>query len=220
MTLWTMRLYVGTDFAEGLDGAYNDCRADVSRSGNLPSRSTVQRRHILVDIFGKPPDRQHVREVFWRDHCISWGTLCEHDSLLVQEILWDLHQLSFQFDLLAIDRYLATKSWVSDASARYGLINKVFGGREAMFVEPRPTQSFGLASESAEERREAHAALLLLMEDWTPAVDGLRGGAEDLTVAMAYCAVFAKTFGRPPILPKHVPVLNRQDGLYGYKRSV
>lgn len=218
--LW--RLYIGTDFIDGFDRVASPAPAAKSSRQHDKNYSNSNRRQVLIDIFGRPPDSHNIREVEWQGHVIQWGTICEHDDLLVKEIMWDLHQSSFRFDLIALDRYLAPDCWVRGSSHRYDLICKIFGSNEPLAVLPLPSRDFGLLSADPLEKGMAYDALSSLMSDWPVVADecnAIDGPNLERTTAIAYCNIFGKTFGRPPILPKFVPRSSGCRGRYPYKRS-
>ncbi|KAF7979062.1 hypothetical protein HWV62_43547 [Athelia sp. TMB] len=211
--LW--RLYIGTDFMDS-----NSVASTAAQHSGVvvPHSANSTRRQLLLDIFGRPPDTQHVRDMEWYGHKIEWGTFFLHDSLLVREILWDLHQWSFQYDLIAIDRYLAPDMWSRGPSARYRLIEAIFGGNDGLTV-PRPDVDFGLASINPAERKTAYSSLFNLMQGWEDNSLASIDDSDELQVACAYCRIFSKTMGRPPILPKIVPKGHNFQGTFPYRRS-
>lgn len=219
------RLYLGVEFtARDKSGATTIPGTAAFEIKN--STSHAKKRHAAVSIFGKTPDAHNLTEVHWRNHVIKWNTFCSHDSLLVQEILWDLHQLSFQSDLLALDHYLCPTQWQVRGAERIGLMQTVFGGEEYFLVDNFPSQDLGIASENWGERHAAYRALNALMQEWPgsePDVEAIRFYVapiqyEALAAAM-YCWTFARVFGRPPVLPKALPTKSSVYGKYAYKRS-
>lgn len=98
--LW--RVYLSTDITD------NDARVASHMSsdslGSFNGRAPAhKRRQAAVAIFGRPPDRFNLQEALWRGHTIPWGKVFHHNLLLVKEIMWDLHQSSFTYDLVALD---------------------------------------------------------------------------------------------------------------------
>ncbi|KAF7970273.1 hypothetical protein HWV62_24460 [Athelia sp. TMB] len=211
--LW--RLYISSDFSEDAWVPPTVRGAASSR----PRSDNISRRQLLVDIFGRPPDSQHLRHVEWHGFVVEWGKITMHDNMLVREILWDLHQWSFQYDLIAIDRYLAPGTWARASSSRYILLDAVCGGYSCLAVVPRPDSNFGMASTDEDARHAAYGALKTLMESWEVSELVSVDANDELQVASAYCKIFAKTFGRPPILPKLIPKGNDCSGVYPYRRS-
>ncbi|KAF7965333.1 hypothetical protein HWV62_44317 [Athelia sp. TMB] len=213
------RLYIGTDFVESLSAVPESARSSSRVAQSDGKEFNIKRRQVLIDLFGKPPDRHHVREVQWRGHEVTWDTFFKHDSLLVREIMWDLHQHSFQYDMIAIDRHLAQEQWNREPDRRRQLLATVFGQTDNLGVEDMPDKGVGLASDDAVERRAAYDALACLMHDWPESPDTCNGDDAEFVAAISYCTVFAKTLGRPPIMPKIVPKLNLCDGRIPYRRK-
>ncbi|KAF7965595.1 hypothetical protein HWV62_42681 [Athelia sp. TMB] len=154
--LW--RLYIANDFHEAACGS--------STAGGSASRNrsdNITRRQLLIDIIGRPPDARHLRHIEWNGFMVEWGKITMHDNLLVREIIWDLHQWSFQYDLIAIDRYLAPDAWARGASSHYMLLDAVCGDNSVLGVVPRPHSDFGLAASEKDARLRAYEALQTLM---------------------------------------------------------
>ncbi|KAF7968509.1 hypothetical protein HWV62_30232 [Athelia sp. TMB] len=216
--LW--RMIIGVEFTER-----DKVAAREAVPGVLPnSRSAPhsERRQAAIAIFGNPPDGHNVQEVEWQGHRIPWNSFFEHDPLLAQEILWDLHQYSFQYDLIALDHYLCREMWTSEPHVREEILFKVLGGRDCYVVDEMQNQDFGMGAENEAERLTAYRSLEELMKKWPPTKDDpstfSASSAYQDAVARRYCQVFAKTFGRPPILPKLLPRMSQFKGKYAYKR--
>lgn len=214
--LW--RVYLSTDITDD----------DVRAASNMASNSLAtfngrapahERRQAAVDIFGRPPDRLNIMEVSWRGHTIPWGKVFHHDPLLVKEIMWDAHQSSFRYDVIALDLYLAPAFWAAHKYERMDALCKIFGCTDAFVYEDGALEDRGIASSDAYERGNAYAAFASLMEPW-PAVSEWTSWAGDRRsadgIAFRYCSTFANTFGRPPVLPKMVPVAGAQMGIIPY----
>ena len=210
------RIYIGTDYMDSF--AENAPSVDKEAATTSRQAANLSRRQALVDIFGRPPDSRRITSVDWNGHTVKWGEFCAHDTILIQEILCDLHQSSFQFDLIAIDRYLAPDYWMRDTPRRYDLIGKVLGG-DPLTVQNRPTVDRGIAAQDPTESKLAHRALDTLMSDWSDSETCDEATEEELATALRYCRTFSKAFGRPPILPKCIPRQNHRNGQLPYRRS-
>ncbi|KAF7977844.1 hypothetical protein HWV62_2597 [Athelia sp. TMB] len=210
--LW--RLYIGSDFNDVAYSTAQKGRSDPPRA----VQDNITRRQLLVEIYGRPPNTQHMREVQWNNHDIEWGKITMHDTLLVREIIWDLHQWSFQYDLIALDRYLAPDAWEHGDSARYNLLEDICGGHSSLSVASLPAEDIGVASSNVEVRRIAYGALKRLMESWGDDISAEVDASSELQLAKSYCQIFAKTLGRPPIVPKMIPRHNDCKGVYPYRR--
>lgn len=207
------RVYLGTDIA--------GCDLHAGRLAGQPSPATFNgrataehRRQVAVSIFGRPPDKFNLQEATWLGHTIKWGTVFQHDSRLVQEIMWDLHWSSFRFDLIALDRYLTPSRWETHKYERLDALSTIVGSSDALVYEDGCIQNSGIASADDYERNRAYAAFVFLMESWPASPDRFRvhGRSSAADIAFQYCSSFAYTFGRPPVLPKLVPV---DQGMYG-----
>lgn len=216
------RVYLGTDVAESAIDTGQQGGNSVVDSFNARAPA-LARRQAAASIFGKPPDKFNLQEATWRGHTIRWGTVFQHDALLVQEIMWDLHITSFRFDLIALDRYLAPGRWDIHKYERLDVIAKVFGTTDALAFEDDLVEDIGIASPDAYERNRAYAAFALLMEAWprfsfAPRLAGVGPSPED--IAFGYCSTFSRTFGRPPVLPKAAPFARTGLGIIPYPAIV
>lgn len=214
--LW--RVYLGTDVGDGKLAATKPVSPATAGvfNGRAPAQ---QRRQAAVSIFGRPPDKFNSQEATWRGHSIHWGTVFHHYPQLVQEIMWDLHWSSFRFDLIAFDRYLAAGRWVSHKYEQLDALSAVFGTADAFMYEDGRVEDCGIASSDEFERERSYATLASLMDAWPCWSESLRSETGKLkadAVAFCYCSTFAYTFGRPPILPKLVPVVLNDVGIYPY----
>lgn len=216
------RVYLATDVVK--------CDIDIEQpadrsivDGFNVRAPALARRQAAASIFGRPPDKFNLQEATWRGHNIRWGTVFQHDPLLVQEIMWDLHITSFRFDLIALDRYLAPGRWEIHKYERLDAIATVFGTPDALAFEDDLIENIGIASFDAFERGRAYAAFALLMEAWpwlsfAPRSAGVGPSPED--IAFRYCSTFSHTFGRPPVLPKLAPVARSGLGIIPYPAIV
>lgn len=186
-----------------------------STAGVLPIKGVK----CAVSIFGRPPDRFNLQEATWHGHTIPWGTVFKHDPLLVKEIMWDLHMSSFRFDLIALDHYLAPAQWATHKYERLDALSRIFGTTDALVFENGRMEDSGIAALDAYERGNAYLAFASLMEAW-PLLSHCISSANDRrspdTITLRYCSTFAHTFGRPPILPKMVPMSEAALGIIPY----
>lgn len=218
------------------DGEAEDGVDDVD--GNN-SRRTISNEHRISRLrtllgddapLGNTPD-----VVVWRGNSIP--TLNEESAKeaitinVSMEILWELHELNFRFELLALDRHLRPDLWDAEDEGvhRDADIQDVFFGDGGYLVGDIPTKSSGLAAVSWRERLPYVRALRNLMADWPfdenilqdlaafesklrdpkPGVSDAAASngammAEGYVVA-TYCQKFFDTFGRPPICPHRIP---------------
>lgn len=218
--LW--RMILGVEFTEidKMAAARRDLSSDKLPSSRSSSHS--ERRAAAIAIFGKPPDGHNQQEVIWRGHTVAWNTFFKHDTLLVQEILWDVHQYSFQYDLIALDHYLCPGIWARDPISRQRLLAAAVGCDSCFTVIDEPGRSFGMASKNEAERAAAYQSLDEVMKSW-PRTSGQQYTSDNIflyrdAVARRYCQAFVKAFGRPPVLPKQVPERGNMRGALPYKR--
>ncbi|KAF7978623.1 hypothetical protein HWV62_45107 [Athelia sp. TMB] len=171
--LW--RMILGVEFSDGDKQAATSLAASSSNVAISRSTPHSERRQAAIAIFGQPPDGHNHDTVQWRGHTVPWGTFFEHDPLLVQEIMWDIHQHSFQFDVIALDRYLCPALWESEYHARQNLVSKAIGCDDCFVIQDTPTRDFGLGSQDEAERMSFH----------------INGDKEDVTLYIVLTAYFA-----------------------------
>lgn len=146
---------------------------------------------------------------------------------ITSEILWELCELNWRFELLALDRQLRPDLWTTNL--RESCVTDVFFtddpfGDKSFLVERVPSENLGLAA--LEPRHRYHNVLALgeLMMDWPMHPQELkemkkfglfntadrnfeqRLDAAERHFARVYCQTFADTFGRAPICPRRIPL--------------
>lgn len=218
--LW--RVYLSTDITDDdvRDGSQMDSTSLSNFNGRAPAH---ERRQSAVAIFGRPPDRFNIMEATWRGHNIRWGTVFHHNPLLVKEIMWDLHQSSFRFDLIALDRYLVPGLWTAHKYERLDALCRIFGTSDAFIFDITSLEDTGIAASDAYERGNAYAAFASLMDAWPGVSDSISNASDRHApdaVAFRYCSTFANTFGRPPVLPKLVPTSGAPLGIIKYPADI
>lgn len=218
----TWHMILGVEFTEKDKLGATGREFAPNFTGSTRSSSHAERRQAAITMFGQPPDGHNFMEVEWRNHTITWDTFFKHDALLVQEIIWDVHQYSFQYDLIALDHYHCTDKWNSGSRMREELVCRVIGRESCYLVDNNLTRDCGIASSDGTERLDAYKSLDLLMSSW-PTSDrscDLRDPSAYIqSVAQRFCQSFVRAFGRPPILPKMLPRATGVRGLIAYKRT-
>lgn len=204
--LW--RVYLATDIAENdmCASQHIDRNHPETFNGKAPAQ---QRRQAAVAILGRPLDKFNLQEATWRGFTVRWGTFFHHDSKLVQEIMWDLHRSSFRFDLIALDRYLAPDRWECHKYERLDALCTIFGASDALVFEDGQIENSGITSHNVYKRQRAYAAFASLMDSWSVTTHDVSSANARLLgdhIAFWYCSTLARNFGRPPVLPKLVPV--------------
>lgn len=130
-----------------------------------------------------------------------------------EEILWELAELNFRFELMALDSRASTNK-----VDRQKLVSACFPRPPAgasLVVVDLSVANHGLASIEEEERKEYVQALRKVMSSWRgemPPILGIetfrwnRGEFEELeeTVTSHYCKTFYSYFRRAPIVPRRL----------------
>lgn len=156
--------------------------------------------------------------VFWQEHSIAPAAMEETlTDEIITEILWDLFEHNFCFELLALDRALVPDQWASMKFLdRDALLRTVFfdcdeqpGG--AYVVERLPLYNCGLAADDWLARRLFVDNLRVIMLLWPNATHSLPCGPleydeneflrQEQSIAAFYCQSFFNVFGRAAIVP-------------------
>jgi hypothetical protein len=102
------------------------------------------------------------------------------------EILWDLFEHNWSFELLVLDRIIHAEDWANEewGSERDAAIRKVFFGN-SFLVGPMPTRNQGLAAEDVQDWHPYLRAFRTVMRSWPNALGtwddvGLAGDGEFL----------------------------------------
>ena len=152
-----------------------------------------------------------------RDHAIV-----DLDHKIVKEIIWELFEHNFRYEIVALDMAAAPSKWLDDESAvaRKEKISMVFGldGKFVIWSDPFPRRNTGLQANDILDRRPYLEHLREVQNAWPNVPSSLRGAGfsdvsrdrkqvEDLECDMAkfYCQTFFDYFGRPPIVPHRIP---------------
>jgi hypothetical protein len=171
--------------------------------------SCLDEAGVALDISSASPD------VFWRETRLSAGTM--PDIRITQEILWELYELNFRFELIALDK----RAWLApegesaaEESTRQMWLMACFPNN-ALVVDVSHANR-GLASPTLANRGLSLIAMKRLMKMWTgnvPAVicdppkNPAKGysleefGVLEVAVASFYTQSFFNHFGRAAILP-------------------
>jgi hypothetical protein len=154
--------------------------------------------------------------VFWREAQLSVGTL--PNLRVTQEILWELYELNFRFELVALDRraWLApVEELAAQESSRQLMLMACFPS-ESLLVADVSSANQGLASPTLEGRAQYLLAMKQLMKGWGGNVPevvhcppknpangySLQELAElEQAIAIFYTQSFFNHFGRAAILP-------------------
>ncbi|KII84700.1 hypothetical protein PLICRDRAFT_79962, partial [Plicaturopsis crispa FD-325 SS-3] len=125
---------------------------------------TARCRQQTLELFGvnmhQAPDT-----VYWGEVQIMTNDMdSPQTQTAMREVVWDVFEHSFRFELRALDRLACPGEWEADSEAREALVANVFGGN--FMVGRMPTQNEGLAAEEYPDRVTALEALRQLMAGW------------------------------------------------------
>lgn len=196
---------------------------DLSTTSEKKDTKAAQRRKKILDMLtprsGLFPDvktRSTTGEpITWQGKKYVPGVLpADH---IIREILWELYQLNFYYELLSLDRRACTDLTTSDnlqLVQRQALISECFPV-DPFMTTSLPTRNCGLAGHNVEERLPFILALVRVMQSWKgskPSVFQLverpfreisASHATELEEAATkyYCQQFFNYFGRAALVP-------------------
>jgi hypothetical protein len=200
---------------------------DYPAINNDKKSKAAKLRHAVKHLFGEKllaKLRGDVEIVEWhevelqvRDHAIV-----DLDHKIVKEIIWELFEHNFRYEIVALDMAAAPSKWLDDESAvaRKEKISMVFGldGKFVIWSDPFPRRNTGLQANNISDRLPCLENLREVQNAWPNVPSNLRGASfshvscsgkqiEDLErdVAKFYCQTFFDYFGRPPIVPHRIP---------------
>jgi hypothetical protein len=150
-------------------------------------------------------------DAFWRGQALSSGVLPSHGTC--QEILWELFELGFRFDLLALDH--RAQSTEEDETDRLNRILLCFPGGGPLSVVDYGLASQGLGAPTISQRAPYLLALRDVMKHWKgdlphqiirPAKPVEQYSDIELrtlehAIARFYTQIFFNHFGRAAIVP-------------------
>jgi hypothetical protein len=199
----------------------------VDKDGNpLPVTSSSSHaqtcKHKAADFFtGFFSLTEKPETVFWQAHAILTGDAVKIQEALLPEvtteILWDLFEHNFRFELLALDHVFNTNQWNSspDYLVRNNLLCGVFfddcGDAGGMYlVQGLPDRNYGLGADDWQGRRYFVETLRQVMLTW-PGSEKLPQDelsedqdiffGEEEAVAKFYCQSFYDKFRRAAVVP-------------------
>ena len=153
-------------------------------------------------------------KVAWFDH-----SLVDLEPTLAPTVIWEVFELGFRHELLALDRLLVPMNDVPEAdSRREEILAEVFDARDVYRLHALPESGVGLSAKVPERRARCIQGLRDVVIRWPmcppeivagPALGShLGSGAiEDMERAVAafYVQVFFAYSGRAPIVPHAHP---------------
>lgn len=163
-----------------------------------------------------------IREVFWRGraYTVVDGAIQNISVEATREIIWELHELNWRYELLALDKLAAPHKWVDDDAAgeRITELLLVFSPSSSFVLThaPFPTDNSDIVAITRAARQPAMAALRRVMSAWRkfpadagttpgPFVDDIHAQALEAKTMWLYCQTFYDYFHRAPILPCRLP---------------
>jgi hypothetical protein len=163
------------------------------------------------------------KAVYWHD-CempVKDDRIVDLDHVIVREIIWELFEHNFRFEVKALDMIAAPSQWdgtnaISHLKTICQAIGNDFDAKFVIWNDPFPWFNEGLRNMDLTIRILPLESLRRLMLSWpnVPAsiVDGtfLRGTpcefeVLEYDVVLFYCQSFYDFFGRPPIVPHYIP---------------
>lgn len=166
------------------------------------------------------------REVFWRGvaYEVVDGAVVDMGPTPVKEILWELSELNWRYEVLTLDKFAAPHMWADEdaAGARTSAILAIFAP-SASFVlthAPFPTENSIISAPTPHARLQAFTALRRVMADWPACPESIKQimpdcvpsssespeiGLAEAQTMLFYCQTFYEYFCRPPVLPCVLP---------------
>ncbi|KIM34888.1 hypothetical protein M413DRAFT_32942 [Hebeloma cylindrosporum] len=157
-------------------------------------------------------------DIFWQGQPVLSTSVPPVD--VAQEILWELYELNFRFEFLALDRRAHIPVGQVDGTSREQLVLACFPGRRSLAVAPINSAREGFGAADWRDRRSSIVAMRMVMKTWrgfTGDQCHLTKGVEELSytefcdvkwaVAHFYTQSFFDHFGRAAIVPHTLPVI-------------
>lgn len=166
------------------------------------------------------------REVFWkgRAYDVVDGGVVGMGTKPIREILWELAELSWRYELLTLDKFAAPHMWLGPdaAASRSATILLVFPDSPSFVLtnSPFPTCNFSISAPARADRLKAFTSLRRVMSDWQGCPVAIKEAMADYVPSspechetrvveaqtmLFYCQSFFEYFRRAPILPCQLP---------------
>ena len=153
-------------------------------------------------------------KVAWFHH-----SFVDLDPALAPLIIWEVFELGFRHELLALDRLLVPMNDVPDAdSRREEILAEAFDGRDVYRLHLLPGSGAGLCANVPERRTRSIQGLRNVLKRWPmcppdviagsplgPHLDTSVIEAMECAVARFYVRTFFAYSGRAPIVPHAYP---------------
>ncbi|KAJ3473404.1 hypothetical protein NLI96_g13019 [Meripilus lineatus] len=152
--------------------------------------------------------------------------LRELDARLCQEVLWEVYEMGFRMELLAMDRKLCPSDSGPQPSAdslyseqrRVERVAEVFSQKTHIRISALPTSHSGLAAEDIKDRAPALEALRQILKQWPGAPPSIKtreisaGMSADVlhmaekSLIQFYADTFYRYSSRAPLVPHRFPL--------------
>jgi hypothetical protein len=198
----------------------NTARLEQTKSSKrLEVVQSLLKNCLSVD--GIQINHTSTNDVIWREQQFFAGAIPPRQ--VAQEILWELFELNFRFEFMALDSRAHTPT-ETNAVAREDLILQCFPGTGSILVARRESAHQGLAASSWKDKAPSILSLLNVVRTW-PGFDKVPLGCGDvdlsitqdveayserkidaMEVALAnfYTQSFYDFFGRAAIIPRRL----------------
>lgn len=157
-------------------------------------------------------------DAVWRNKVV---TEADVDTVLCKQVAWELCELNFLLDLMAVDSIIIRREGpdvYSIAVRRSELIRDTFFNNANLNAMDPPADGEVLGADTLEKRVHRVEALRKLMQNWINVPDEIKeplytpedGIAEyadriEEAVIFFYVQTFIRHAGRPPVLPRLLP---------------
>jgi hypothetical protein len=220
-----------------IEDADNQAQTTAALPGAVPNpgRTTNPYLNTLLDI------QKASHDLCWADMILSFSTEDDLKAIysdnpgLPAEILWEIYESSFRFELMFLDMQIGHLAWRGQTGDRDSALEAISNRQQQLLdvfptidpgipktyhVSHLPNRDLGLAGDDWSARHKSIKALASLMEYW-PGVPNIiitgyynesRKDVEELEKAVAkfYCQSFYDTYGRPPVCPRRLPPSAKQ----------
>jgi hypothetical protein len=189
---------------------------------------TEKLRQAVKQLFG--PEllaqlRGDMASVEWHETLLQVRNhaIVDLDPTITKEIIWELFEHNFRFEIAALDMVAAASKWVGDEAAvtRKDFIGSVFGTSRKFVIwnDPFPRWNEGLQAKDIGDRRFRLDFLRRVLCDWPDVPPNIKAKsfhdysmtlkereALEANILGFYCQTFFDYFGRPPIVPHRLPL--------------
>lgn len=167
------------------------------------------------------------REVFWKAKAydVVDGALVGIGPQAVKEIVWELAELNWRYELLTLDKYAAPHLWMQEDTAghRISAILSVYSPSSSFVLthSPFPTENISICAPTRAQQLHAFTALRRLMCEWPgcpvaiqravstyipSSSDCPESSVVESETMCFYCQTFYEYFHRPPTIPCQLPL--------------